>query len=129
MNAPEIIVTEQHISDLVHRFYDRARNDEMLGPIFAATINNWEHHYTIVENFWSRTLLGTARYEGSPYPAHVGIGIEREHFDRWLDLFRATAHESLPPAAADAAIARAEHMAVSFRAGLFPFDPMPRTQP
>ena len=41
----------------------------------------------------------------------------------WI-LFRGAAHETLPEDAASRAIAKALHMAESFRAGLLPFDPL-----
>ena len=117
-------VTEQQISDLVRVFYGRARQDTALAPVFDAVVENWEQHLQIVEDFWSHVLLGTKRYQGSPYPVHANmpIPIERPHFAIWLDLFRQTALETLPPEAAATAIGRAEHMTKSFKAGLFPFD-------
>lgn len=56
------------------------------------------------------------------YPVHVGLPTRREHFDQWLALFRPAAYETLPEDAACRAIAKAEHMAESFRAGLFLLD-------
>ncbi|MBH2020166.1 MAG: hypothetical protein I8H91_11600 [Burkholderiales bacterium] len=65
-----------------------------------------------------------ALYKSHPYPVHLGLPIRREHFEQWLDLFRPAARETLPGDDAARAIARAELMADSFRAGLFPFDPL-----
>lgn len=117
-------ITEAQVDELVRVFYGRARQHPVLGPVFDAAISDWDHHLQVVQNFWSRVLLDTSRYKGHPYPAHENRGIQREHFEHWLNLFREVAPEVLPPAAADKAIRRAEHMADSFRAGLFPFDPM-----
>jgi hemoglobin len=117
--------TEDQLRALVDTFYGRARAHPSLGPLFGATVPDWDHHLAIVQNFWSHALLGTARYKGHPYPVHIGLPIQREHFGMWLDLFRVAAKETLPEVAAKAAIAKAEHMAESFRAGLFPFDPVP----
>ena len=72
-------------------------------------------------DFWSRILLGTERYAGSPYPVHTRLPVQPEHFERWLALFREAAVEFLPPASAEIAIGKAEMMANSFRAGLFTF--------
>jgi hemoglobin len=119
MNAPHSPATEQHIAELVRTFYARARADEDLRPIFETAIHDWAEHLRIVEDFWSRTLLGTNRYKGSPYAAHVFLPLRPEHFDRWLALFREAARETLPLAAAEQAIGRAEHMAESFKAGMF----------
>ncbi|MDD4914100.1 MAG: group III truncated hemoglobin [Methylococcales bacterium] len=117
-------VTEQQIAELVRRFYERAANDDGLQTIFAAAIHDWDAHHRIVENFWSKVLLNTDRYHGSPYPLHARLPLQLEHFDRWLALFRQTAGEVLPEQAAAQAIARAEHMAESFKVGMF-FDYRP----
>lgn len=114
-------VTEDQIAELVRRFYAKARADAELGPVFARSVVDWDEHHRIVEDFWSRTLLGTRRYQGHPYAAHTRLGLKPEHFERWLALFRQTALEVLPAAVAEHAIARTEHMASSFKAGLFSF--------
>ncbi|ATG91490.1 group III truncated hemoglobin [Methylomonas koyamae] len=111
--------TEQDIAELVRRFYQRAASDERLKGIFDSVIDDWEAHHRIVEDFWSRTLLGSDRYRGSPYPVHARLPLKLEDFDIWLDYFRQTALEVLPAAAAERAIARAEHMAESFKVGMF----------
>lgn len=113
--------TEEQISQLVRQFYDRARQDDRLGPLFAAMVSDWEGHFLVVQDFWSHILLGTGRYKGSPFPPHTQMPIELDHFDRWLALFGQTAREVLPKEAAETAIARAEHMTKSFRMGLFPW--------
>ena len=117
-------LTEEHLSKLVQVFYERARVHPGLGPLFNTAITDWDHHLGVVHDFWSHALLGTQRYKSHPYPAHLDLPIQREHFDQWLDMFRPAALETLPHEAAVKAIARAEHMAESFRAGLFPFDPI-----
>lgn len=116
-------LTEQHIANLVHTFYGRARQHPSLGPLFNAAVSDWDHHLGIVADFWSNSLLRTSRYQGHAFPVHMNLPIKREHFGQWLELFREAARETLPEEAARAAIGRAEFMAESFRAGLFPFDP------
>jgi len=65
--------------------------------------------------------LGTARYSGHPYPAHMHLPVEPEHFLRWVALFEETARETLNADLAEKAIGRARHMSASFQAGIFPF--------
>ena len=96
MISKDDVLTEQHISDLVRRFYERAMEDGSLRPIFEATIHDWDAHHRVVEDFWSRTLLNTNRYQGTPYSLHARLPIRPEHFDTWLALFRETALEVLP---------------------------------
>lgn len=113
-------VTEQEIRALVEAFYAEAREDDLIGPVFASHVSDWPHHFDIVQNFWSRALLGTQRYKGTPFAPHLGLNLKPEFFDRWLDLFRKHAEAQLQPAAARFILSRAEHMKESFEAGLFP---------
>jgi hemoglobin len=112
---------ERAIAACVRRFYDKAHADPLLGPVMTAGIADLEAHIATVSDFWSRTLLGTARYQGRPYPAHTALALAPEHFDRWLALFAETAQATLPGVQAAQAIAKSQHMAACFKAGLFPF--------
>jgi hemoglobin len=112
---------ERAISACVRQFYQSVRNDPLLSPVFAATIYDWDMHLRIIEDFWSRSLLGTDRYKASPFPAHMRLPVEPAHFDRWLELFRAAAVATLPEDLVKRAVAKANLMAESFQAGIFPF--------
>ncbi|WOJ88497.1 group III truncated hemoglobin [Methylocapsa polymorpha] len=114
-------VQEEAIAACVREFYRKAREDSLLGPIFNAKVDDWDVHLRVVANFWSRALLGTDRYSGSPFVVHMNLPVELEHFSRWLALFEETARETLPPELAGKALAKANHMAESFKAGIFPF--------
>lgn len=117
--AAEIHVTEEQLDALVREFYASAGSDPLLGPVFTRAIPDWEEHYRIVQNFWSRALLGTSRYTGNPFSAHISLQLKPEHFTRWVELFKQTARRVLEPVAADRAIAKVEHMSTCFQAGLF----------
>ncbi|WP_026607222.1 group III truncated hemoglobin [Methylocapsa acidiphila] len=114
-------IEEQAIADCVREFYRKARLDSLLGPIFNANVHDWDVHLRVVSDFWSKALLGTNRYSGSPFVVHMNLPVEIEHFQRWLDLFEETAKATLPAELADKALAKANHMAESFKAGIFPF--------
>lgn len=112
-------VTDAMIHDLVHGFYARVRADDLLGPIFNAAIDDWDHHLDKLCAFWSSVTLMTGRYKGSPMQVHAEIpGIASGHFDRWLALFRHTAQELCPPEAAALFIDRAERIAQSLELGI-----------
>ena len=109
---------ERILTTLIYRFDARVRADTVLGPIFDDRITDWAPHLDRMVAFWSSVALMTGRYHGAPVPAHAGLPIGWEHFDRWLALFRKTAQETCT---ADGAahviacaerIARALHMAV-----------------
>lgn len=112
---------ETAIRACVDDFYGKARKDALLGPVFNAAVDNWDAHLATVADFWSHALLKTERYNGFPFPVHTQLPLEPEHFPRWLELFEESARRLLPPDYADAAMARAQHMARSFMCGLFPF--------
>lgn len=104
---------EDILRALIHTFYGRVRDDDMLGPIFAERITNWPPHLERMVAFWSSVALMTGRYHGRPVPAHTPLPIKAAHFDRWLMLFRETAHEVCTPAGALHVIERAERIARS----------------
>jgi len=118
--AEVIEVCEADLRALVREFYGKALKDPLIGPVFNAHVSDWEHHFDLVQSFWSRSMLGTTRYSGTPFAPHMGMNLKPEFFDRWVGLFRETAESLLKPAAARAAIAKVEHMSVAFQAGLFP---------
>jgi hemoglobin len=114
-------VTEGEIARLVDAFYARVREDEAIGPLFNRAVDDWPEHLVKLRAFWSSVMLTTGRYKGSPMAAHLrhAGSIEPAMFDRWLDLWRATAREHLAPADAAAVIARAERIAESLKLALF----------
>lgn len=112
---------ERAIAACVADFYGKAREDALLGPVFDASVSDWDVHLKIVADFWSHALLKTERYRGFPFPVHTQLPLKPEHFPRWLELFEESAGKTLPADLADAALARARHMAQSFMAGIFPF--------
>lgn len=123
IDAPQI-ASEADIAALVRRFYALALGDDLLGPMFRAEITDFDAHFTVVEDFWSHSLLGTDRYQrGTPYSHHAHLKVEAAHFDRWMNAFTTAAHETLPSAAAMLALKRAAHMTTSFKAGMLPLPP------
>jgi hemoglobin len=109
---------EAMIHAVVHRFYDRIRQDDLLGPVFDAAIapKEWPKHLAKMCDFWSSMLLRTGRYQGRPLVPHLAIpGLGEAHFRRWLTLFRATLSELCPPEIAALFMDRAMRVAHSFR--------------
>ncbi len=88
-------MNETQIGELVDRFYDKVRQDEMLGPIFAEAIGDqWNSHLTTMRTFWSSVMLGSAGYKGNPMAVHLRLpNLTLRHFERWLSLWRKTAAE------------------------------------
>lgn len=90
------------------------RQDATLGPVFERAIGGeWEPHLERMRAFWSSLLLASGRYKGNPMIKHLMLlpRIGRQHFERWLNLWRQTAADLLPPQAAAIFISRAESIA------------------
>lgn len=114
INQPHPSIDKVSIRKLVDTFYGRAREDDMLGPIFKHAVDDWKHHLAQISEFWSSVILKTGGYEGRPMPPHLRLGLKGEHFDRWLELFEQTAHEIFPAEGAVVFIDRARRIADSF---------------
>lgn len=111
-------IDEAMIDRLVDSFYARVRDDILIGPVFADRIRDWGPHLAQMKLFWSSVALMTGAYHGRPMPKHLPLPVDGRHFDRWLELFRATAREVCPPAAADHFIERAQRIAESLELGI-----------
>jgi len=109
---------ERSIRLLVQTFYGRAREDELIGPIFNRTVQDWDEHIGRISDFWSSMLLKTGRYSGAPMRPHLQLSLEGAHFDRWLQLFEATARDLFPPELSELFIIRARRIADSFEMGI-----------
>ena len=88
------IQTPTDIRILVDSFYSKAREDEMLAPIFDNAISDWEHHLPTMYQFWERLLLGSTDYNGNPFSKHINLSLENFHFTTWLEIFNQTLDEN-----------------------------------
>ena len=112
-------VTEAMIRDQVHAFYGRIRKDPALGPIFNRVLEDWDVHLAKMCDFWSSVLLMSGRFHGSPMARHAAVPeIRPTHFARWLHVFKQTAEEICPPAAAELFVAKSEMIAQSLQLGI-----------
>src|SRR5689334_18115374 len=106
-------IDEAMIERLVRAFYARVQGDPLIGPVFAARIVDWEPHLQKMFAFWSSVGLMTGRYHGEPMRKHLPLPVDGRHFDRWLELFAATARDVCPEKAAEHFIERAQRIAES----------------
>ncbi|MGB4401083.1 MAG: group III truncated hemoglobin [Daejeonella sp.] len=106
------ILTQEDVALLVHSFYDKVRNDHLLGDIFNDVIkDNWPAHLNRMIDFWSTVLLYTRTFKDDPMPKHLPLPIGKEHFDRWLGLFDETIGEHFNGLIAENARKRAASIA------------------
>ena len=111
-------ITEAMIDQLVRTFYTRVRADALLGPIFAAHVDDWEPHLGRMTAFWSSVMLMSGRYHGSPMAKHLPLPIEPHHFRHWLELFEQSVREVCPPQTQSDFLKRAQKIAQSLSYGV-----------
>jgi len=108
---------ELALESLVRAFYDAARHDPMIGPLFD-DVQDWEAHIARITTFWSSVALMTGRYHGQPMAAHLKLPLEPQHFARWLELFGQTARAMCSEAGAELLIDKARRIAQSLELGI-----------
>ncbi len=111
-------IDEAMIERLVRAFYERARRDPLIGPVFESRVHDWDAHLARMCAFWSSVALMSGRYHGQPMAAHLPLPIDTPHFDRWLEIFAETAADLCPPAAAAHVLERAHRIADSLELGI-----------
>lgn len=114
-------ITEESIHLMVDTFYDRVRKDAVLGPVFDHALHgNWETHLPRMYDFWSTVLLDTKRFQGNVYGKHMALtGITKEHFVRWLAIFKDTLAQLYDEKTANEIAQIAERIAGSLQLGFF----------
>ncbi|MET0856141.1 MAG: group III truncated hemoglobin [Telluria sp.] len=114
-------ITEASIPLMVDTFYARVREDAVLSPIFESRLaGKWDQHMPRMYAFWTKVLLGTGEFDGNVFGKHMALsGISKEHFVRWLTLFRMTAIDVFGIDEAGTPIKVAERIAGSLQLGFF----------
>jgi hemoglobin len=115
------MIGEAELGRLIPLFYERVRGDPVLGPVFEGAVTDWPEHLELLQSFWSSVTRTTGRYKGNPMAAHLrhAKAITPAMFDRWLQLWRETAVETLPAEIAEQIARKAERIAESLKLGLF----------
>lgn len=115
MTTKTDITTHDDIKLLVDSFYSTVQKDAFIGPIFNEKIGNrWPEHLEKMYRFWQTILLEVHSYSGSPFPPHKHLPVDKEHFDRWMEIFVATVDTLFEGPIADEAKMRAKNMAEMF---------------
>lgn len=83
---------------LVNSFYEKIKQDDVLGHIFNDLMNvNWDKHLPKMYDFWDNIVFQTGNYKGRPFPPHMDVNeketLTYKHFNRWLELFFVTVDE------------------------------------
>jgi hemoglobin len=113
--AKKRLESREDVEKLVDQFYGRVRVDELIGPIFNDIAKvDWSTHTKKIYDFWDTLLFGAENYEGRPFPPHIPLGLQPEHFKRWLELFFLTVDESFEGQKADEVKMRALNIGSNF---------------
>lgn len=117
--ANAIGIDDALISRLVETFYARVRDDELLGPIFAANVADWTPHLARMKDFWASVVMESGRFRGNPMLKHIAIGgLKPSHFERWLALWNESVGEVVPVEAAAPFRSAAQRIASSLLTGI-----------
>ena len=109
------ITNIEDIKLMVDTFYSNVRKDELIGHIFEEKIGDrWPEHLEKMYRFWQTILLEEHTYSGSPFPPHKQLPVEKDHFNRWMEIFTKTVDSLFTGKNADEAKLRGKMMAETF---------------
>jgi hemoglobin len=124
------ITDRRDVACLVNVFYDRVRDDRLLGPIFDDVAHvDWATHLPRMYDFWESVLFGTSTFKGTPLVVHRALArhtpLTAEAFDRWVTLFQTTVDDLFNGTMADHAKNSAVRIAATMEQHLTVRDPIP----
>ncbi len=110
------IENRNDIELLVNTFYNKVKNNEVIGPIFSDIASvDWEVHLPKMYSFWATLLLGEHSFTGNPMKKHIELSkltvMSETEFSEWLLLFTQTTDELFTGEKADEAKERATNIA------------------
>ncbi|MEL1243816.1 group III truncated hemoglobin [Flavobacterium sp. DGU11] len=110
------IKDRKDIEHLVNAFYDKVKNDDVIGYLFNDVARvNWGEHLPKMYNFWENILFYTGNYSGSPMIVHRELHskntMTKEHFNHWNHLFNETVDSMFEGVKAEEIKSRATNIA------------------
>lgn len=110
------IQNRSDIELLANTFYEKVRENKMLGYIFNDVAKiNWESHLPKMYSFWASILLGEHSFSGNPMQKHIALSkiteMTDKEFSEWLYLFIETVDELFVGEKANEAKLRAGNIA------------------
>jgi len=85
----------QDIEDFLHVFYKKAFADQLIGYFFTDVVPlDLKTHIPIIAGFWESIVFNSHGYRKNVMEVHQHIHdvskIQKEHLDRWVQLFTET---------------------------------------
>jgi hemoglobin len=110
------IENRDDIALLVSSFYDKVKQDPVIGYIFNDVAKvNWEKHLPVMYDFWENVLFAKGSYSGNPMVAHTRLHekspLSAEHFNQWKSIWLKTVDELFEGEIAELAKQRAVSIA------------------
>lgn len=96
------------LQKLLRSFYADVRQHAVIGPIFNHQIKDWPAHLEKIGTFWSQLTGGPTGYAGRMPMKHMGLGIDAQHFEAWLQLWEFNCRRHLAEKEANEMIALAQ---------------------
>jgi hemoglobin len=83
---------------LLNRFYELAFEDPLIGIFFTEIVPlDLKTHIPVITDFWESVIFNTHGYRKNVMEVHAHIhhlkAIQKEHLDRWVELFTSTVDE------------------------------------
>lgn len=105
------VIGLETIRRVVDEFYERVREDPVLGPRFDG-VADWSGHKARIAHFWW-VALGGAAYGSFRYRVvhtHRAVGVQAAEIEQWLRIFADCVRSSLPEPLAESWLHRARAM-------------------
>ncbi len=113
------IQSEEDIKLMVDSFYDKVNEDELLSYVFNDFSKiDWETHLPKMYRFWNSMIFGANTYSGNPFEKHIPLPVEKQHFDRWVSIFKQNIDEHFEGHIAEEVKMRANSIAYIFQSKL-----------
>ena len=123
------IENKKDIEKLVNGFYEKVKQDALIGFIFTDVVKvHWEKHLPVMYDFWENSLFYTGNYVGNPMQIHQHlhrlVPLTAEYFARWTYLFTSTVDELFVGEKAALAKQRAMSIAAVMQFKIIPSPPV-----
>lgn len=122
-------INKESLDKFVDIFYNKARNDRDIGPVFNAQITSeeeWEKHKAVVSSFWLYHFTGIhsedapPKHKGGMMGAHQDMPpFPREHFGIWMRLFEEALNEVYDERCKNELLDKAKGMSVRMQEVLY----------
>ena len=113
------ITSKADIKTFVDAFYGKMPSDDLVGKVFMEVMHvDFSKHLPKMYDFWEMLLFQGTSYQGAPMRPHLQINqihpITPAHFERWLEMFRATLRDLFEGPKTEEAITKAENIAATW---------------